>query len=124
MTRLLPFLFEGHAPITLHNAFAEALDAFEDWEPGTDEPTVEFEGSPVPISSIFGRMRLCFDLAPKRVLDAVDDVADTDFGERHGSSANASYSEVAGVLRSLCIERLKAMPPLGPGRSGHSLRAG
>lgn len=124
MTRLLPFLYEGHAPITLQNAFSEALDAFETWEPGTDEPTVEFEGALVPVSSIFGRMRSCFDIVPQRVLDAVDDVAGTTFCETFGGRGNATFSEVAGVLRGLCIERLKHVPPSGGVRFAPSHGAG
>lgn len=31
MTRVLPALHEGHASIYLHQAFADALDAYEAW---------------------------------------------------------------------------------------------
>ena len=66
MTRLLPALHGGHAPINMHYAFEEALEAFEAWAPYIAEPSVEFEGRPVPISAVFGRMRRCSDLLPQR----------------------------------------------------------
>ncbi|EBX4817138.1 hypothetical protein DRY87_26320, partial [Salmonella enterica subsp. enterica serovar Newport] len=69
MTRTLPALHEGHAPFHLHQAFADALDAFEDWLPGQAEPTILVEERQVPISAIFGRMRTCDDLLPARLTD-------------------------------------------------------
>jgi hypothetical protein len=40
----------GHAPGDLRDAFS-ALDAFQDWEAGTPEPTVKLrDGDPVRIS--------------------------------------------------------------------------
>lgn len=104
MTRLLPALHEGHAPINLHYAFDDAIEAFEAWTPGTPEPEVEFDGKNVPISSVFGRMRTCSDLLPQRTLDLACEV----IGERPGAelSDDATYSAVAFVLRAMCVDRL------------------
>ena len=104
MTRVLPPLYEGHAPIFLHQAFQEALDAYEEWGLTHDEPAVEFEGRAIPISSVFGRMRTCTDLIPSRTLDAVRDV----LGKRASDLADdAVYAEAAFLMRALCVERLR-----------------
>ena len=44
MTNVLPPLHEGHAPITLQQAFREAIDAFEEWDIEVTEPIVMFDG--------------------------------------------------------------------------------
>lgn len=105
MTRLLPALHEGHAPIFLHQAFEDALEAFETWGLNDSEPFVEIEGNRVAISSVFGRMRTCSDILPIRLVDLAIDVvgrqADIDDGD-------ITYAQVAIVLRALCVERLKS----------------
>jgi hypothetical protein len=105
MTRLLPALHEGHAPIHLHYAFEDALEAFEIWVFGAEEPEVAFEGREVPISAVFGRMRTCSDLLPQRTLDLVCDVlADQADALRDNGE---TYAGAAFVLRALCIDRLR-----------------
>lgn len=105
MTRLLPALHEGHAPIFLHQAFEDALEAFETWGLSDSEPFVEIEGNRVAISSVFGRMRTCSDILPIRLVDLAIDVVgrqvDIDDGD-------LTYAQVAIVLRALCVERLKS----------------
>ncbi|WP_377292080.1 hypothetical protein [Rhizobium sp. SG2393] len=64
----LPDLHDGHAPITLQQLFGEALDAFDDWEPGSSEPTVTHEGQIYPISAVFDRMRGCTDILPNNLV--------------------------------------------------------
>lgn len=106
MTRLLPVLHEGHAPIQLHHAFEDAAEAFESWAFGTDEPRVAFEGGHVPISAVFGRMRTCSDLLPQRTLDLVRDVIGE---EAHAlRQEGETYAGAAFVLRALCVGRLRA----------------
>jgi hypothetical protein len=105
MPVLLPPLHEGHAPFILHQAFDDALDAYEEWETGSPEPFVEFDGASVAISAVFGRMRTCTDILPIRALDAVRDVV--------GSAAEieddqVTYAQAALLLRALCVDRLKA----------------
>lgn len=118
MTRILPGLHEGHAPIHLHEAFSSALDAYEGWIPGADEPTVAHEAREVPISAVFGRMRTCRDLLPGRILA---DVADILGDARAGAFGDRpTYGDAAVVLRALCVERLRELPagalrPSGPG---------
>ena len=105
MTRLFPALHEGHAPIHLHYAFEDALEAFEAWGLGVSEPAVEVEERQVPISAVFGRMRTCSDLLPQRTLDHVLEVV----GGRTAALADdaATYAQAAVILRALCVERLR-----------------
>jgi hypothetical protein len=105
MTRLLPPLHDGHAPIVLHQAFDEALDAYEDWNLNALEPEVELEGRAVPISSVFGRMRTCTDLLPSRILDSVKAVVGE--GALDDGEGQTTYAEAAALLRALAVERLR-----------------
>jgi len=106
MTRLLPPLHEGHAPVFLHQAFEDALNAYCTWGLNIDEPSVEFEARPVKISSVFGRMRTCTDLLPARILDDVREAV----GIRAETLAEGTptYAEAAFLLRALCVERMRA----------------
>jgi hypothetical protein len=105
MTRVLPPLHEGHAPIFLHQAFQDALEAFENWDLNSEEPEVELEDKTVPISSVFGRMRTCTDLLPVRILDDVRGV----LGEQAADlvEGTVTYAEAAFLLRAICVERLR-----------------
>ncbi|MER9016472.1 hypothetical protein NKJ95_13355 [Mesorhizobium sp. M0012] len=104
-TRLLPALHEGHAPIHLHGAFDDALEAYQTWIPGTDEPHVEFEDQMVPISSVFGRMRTCTDILPWRIEGDVLEVVGNALV--FGGEKAITYADAALVLRALCVKRLR-----------------
>ena len=105
MTRVLPPLHEGHAPIFLHQAFDDALDAYRRWGLHMDEPRVQLDGNAVPISAVFGRMRACTDLLPARILD---DVRATAGLKAAGLYTNAAvYAEAAFLMRALCLARLR-----------------
>ena len=106
MPRLLPPLHEGHAPFILHQAFQDALDAYEDWTVGIDEPKVEFDGNQVAISAVFGRMRTCTDTLPQRILDEVRAVVGPDLANQV-EGVQVTYAGAALVLRALCVDRLK-----------------
>lgn len=107
MRPLLPPLHEGHAPMFLHLAFQDALEAFEGWRLGEVEPAVDCDGKPTAISAVFGRMRTCTDLMPIRILDDVQAlVNDPALAALEGSAA--TYAQAARVLRAYCVERLKA----------------
>lgn len=105
MTRFPP-LHEGHAPIFLHQAFQDALDAYEAWDLDKKEPEVEVEGRPVPISAVFGRMRTCTDLLPLRMLETVKVVVGSDADAFDGG--RTTFADAALVLRAACVERLTA----------------
>jgi hypothetical protein len=107
MTQLLPPLHEGHAPMFLHLAFQDALEAFEGWRAGDVEPRVDCDGRPTAISAVFGRMRTCTDIMPVRILDDVLDL----IGRATAAALDrptATYAEAALILRAACVERLKA----------------
>lgn len=106
MPTLLPPLYEGHAPIILHQAFHDALEAFEGWAVGAPEPSIHFEGSPVFISAVFGRMRTCTDILPIRTLDAVRDIVGASASEL--SEEQVTYAHASLLLRALCVERLRS----------------
>jgi hypothetical protein len=106
MPALLPPLHEGHAPFILHQAFHDALDAYEDWALDAAEPFVEFDGKNVAVSAVFGRMRTCTDILPIRTLDAVRDVVGA--GSAHELvSDQITYAHAALLLRALCVDRLR-----------------
>jgi len=106
MPRLLPPLHEGHAPFILHQAFQDALDAYEDWTPGSQEPKVYFDGNEVAISAVFGRMRTCTDILPQRVLEQVRAVIGPGLADQVEGD-QITYAGAALVLRALCVDRLK-----------------
>ncbi|MCH1764269.1 hypothetical protein MKL50_00295 [Brucella abortus] len=61
MSSLLPPLHDGHAPIYLHHAFHEAVDACEDWPLDSAEPVVQVNGKITRISVVFRRLWNCTD---------------------------------------------------------------
>lgn len=71
MNNLLPELHEGHAPITLHQLFRDALEAYDDWGDETDVPVVYHLGMPVPIGRVFDHMRNCTDILPNNMVSAI-----------------------------------------------------
>jgi hypothetical protein len=105
MTRLLPPLHEGHAPIFLHQAFDDALDAYRQWGLDMDEPAVVLDEKNVPISAVFGRMRSCTDLMPARILDEVRATAGDKAAGLPGETP--TYAEAAFLMRALCVARLR-----------------
>ncbi|MGC4025530.1 MAG: hypothetical protein QM744_10465 [Mesorhizobium sp.] len=104
MTRLLPALHEGHAPINLHMGFSEAVEAFGNWDEYALEPCVEIGGVPVPISSVFGRMRTCTDLLPARIADDVEEILEADL---RTDELPALYADAARAMRALCVQKIR-----------------
>ena len=101
MTQLLPPLHEGHAPIFLHLAFQDALEAFESWRPGEPEPLVDCDGKPTAISAVFGRMRTCTDIMPVRIAR-----------RRPGARRRSSRRRAGRPERDLCRSRPHPARPL------------
>jgi hypothetical protein len=108
MRQLLPPLHEGHAPMFLHLAFQDALEAFESWQAGESEPLVDCDGKPTAVSAVFGRMRTCTDVMPIRIIEDVRDLVD-DPALAALEGPSATYAAAARVLRAHCVERLKAV---------------
>jgi hypothetical protein len=59
----------GHAPGDVRDAFVEAVDAYEAWEDGTPEPTVDVRDQPIRISVVCGLVWNCTDVMPGRLYD-------------------------------------------------------
>ncbi|MGH6762735.1 MAG: hypothetical protein ACRECW_14235 [Phyllobacterium sp.] len=107
MPGLLHPLHEGHAPIVLHHAFQDAIDAFEDWQAGSPEPVINVYGKDVLISAVFRRMWKCTDILPARIASAVHDL--TLPGQTEASTANSSvYADAAQILWELCARKRSA----------------
>lgn len=68
-TTMLPHWFYrpgigGHAPRDVRNAFLEAVQAYEAWNAGAPEPTVELRDRPVNIPAVCGLLWSCSDILP------------------------------------------------------------
>ena len=107
MTNVLPPLHEGHAPITLQQAFREAIDAFEEWDIEVTEPIVMFDGRIVPISAVFEALRGCTDIMPGNLLGAVTERL-TKPWESEGPLDTMTFSTAARVMSVLVRKRLFA----------------
>lgn len=105
MPALLPPLHEGHAPIILHQAFDDALDAYEEWALDAPEPFVEFGSSSIAVSAVFGRMRSCTDILPIRTLNALRYIVGA--ASRELTEDQVTYAHGALLMRALCVERLR-----------------
>jgi hypothetical protein len=102
---LLPDLDQGHAPITLHHAFHDALELFEDWPDEAGEPAVYVEGKTVPISLVFAQMVGCTDLMPRRTKDVLAAIASSAAGTA-GAEGGDIYSRGARLMLSFWEDRL------------------
>lgn len=71
MNYLLPPLHEGHAPITLHQLFRDAMEAYDDWVDGTPVPKVYYQAVEISISDVFAHMRHCTDILPNNMVSAI-----------------------------------------------------
>lgn len=103
MKILLPNLFEGHAPITLQNAFHEALDALDTWHAGEEEPLVAVDSFKVPISHVFARMSACTDLMPRRTRTLLETIA---AGTPAQAPKGPLFSDGVMLVMPLCVECL------------------
>ena len=54
----------GHAPGDLRNAFLEAIEAYEAWETGEPEPTVELRERQMCLPEVCGLLWNCSDIMP------------------------------------------------------------
>jgi hypothetical protein len=90
----------GHCPGHIRDAFLAALDAYQQWEDGEPEPTVEFEVNyepqPIAISKACGLVWNCSDILPN---DAWQILEDTDLietvGRRtYGAAARAMHARI------------------------------
>lgn len=111
MSKMLPGLFEGHAPITLQSAFHDALEALEEWGEGSEEPRVPVDGLSVPISHVFVAMNTCTDLMPLRTRGVLEAIIDRDVVRATGGTL---YADAAKLAMALCVKRLGYAAPRRP----------
>ncbi len=105
MEDTLPELYRGHAPITLQNAFHDALDAIEGWAPGEGEPEIFLNGQAIPLTRLVGAMARCTDLLPRRSREVAEAIA----GTRGGIAQSATFADAARLAAALCRERAQAL---------------
>ncbi|WP_343316018.1 hypothetical protein AAIB41_14675 [Brucella sp. BE17] len=106
MASLLPPLHDGHAPIYLHHAFQDAVDAYEDWNLDVSEPVVQVNGKVTRISVIFRRLWNCTDLVPNRTLETLRDIVPATLVHAERWKENATFAEAARIMRT-ALERRK-----------------
>ncbi|MFE0019356.1 hypothetical protein ACFWXH_31250 [Mesorhizobium sp. NPDC059054] len=111
MPKVLYDLHQGHAPITLHQAFQDATDTLEG-DGDTQEPAVFVEGCAVPVTTIFGAMLECTDLMPFRTRESVNVVL---AAARESASTDSGdiYARGARLMLSYCRQRFGKIPSPG-----------
>jgi death on curing protein len=80
----------GHAPGDLRDVFGNALEAFQMWEYGKPEPTVDLREQTVPISRVCGLLWNCSDILPGPLWSMMSDI-DDDLPQRRTYGAAARW---------------------------------
>lgn len=114
MSSLLPPLHDGHAPIYLHHAFQDAVDAYEDWNPETAEPVVRINGKATRISVVFRRLWNCTDTVPRHTLEALKDIVPSALTYPEQWKENATFAEAARLMRAAWEKRKAQLLPVAP----------
>ncbi|ABQ62797.1 hypothetical protein C010_03022 [Brucella ovis 80/125] len=108
---LLPPLHDGHAPIYLHHAFHEAVDACEDWPLDSAEPVVQVNGKITRISVVFRRLWNCTDTVPRDTLEALKEIVPSTLVRSERWRDNSTFAEAARVMRSVLeMRKARALP--------------
>ena len=89
--------YGGHAPGYLRDAFLEAIDAYENWQNGEPQPTVDVRDRPVPIADVCGLVWNCTDILPNSVCSQLDNL----FAHGENFRAGGTYAQGARLLKSL-----------------------
>lgn len=101
MENVLPELYEGHAPITLQNAFHDALEAIESWLPGEREPGIFLNGIEVSPIRIVSKMLACTDILPRKSRSVLEAMA----GSGSGLADGANFADGARFAMQMCRAR-------------------
>jgi hypothetical protein len=64
----------GHAPGDIRDAFGEAVDAYEAWIDGEQEPTIEVRDQELAISAVCGLLWCCTDIMPSSLYTQIRDL--------------------------------------------------
>ena len=93
----MPKLRNGHAPGHVRDTFIAAIKAFQDWNRGGPEPTVEyeihFEPHQISISRACGLVWCCADILPGPERDVITEL----FGQTRGTYAAAAHLMLAAI---------------------------
>ncbi|MFC4624559.1 hypothetical protein ACFO1V_04870 [Daeguia caeni] len=112
MPSLLPPLHDGHAPIYLHHAFQDALDAYEDWKLETAEPVVQVNGRTARISVIFRRLWNCTDMLPHNTMEALKDIVPSGLLRSIDWPEKATFAHAARAMRAALESRKQRRMPV------------
>ncbi|PSJ64925.1 hypothetical protein [Kumtagia ephedrae] len=111
MSKILPGLHLGHAPIALHHAFHETMEALETWAPGEPEPPVFVDGRRFAATAVLAGMIDCTDLVPLRTRDVLQVLARS-MPSGPTVESGDTYGRWAALLLSDCARRKTAEPCL------------
>jgi death-on-curing protein len=91
----------GHAPGDLRDAFEDALEAFQIWEQGRPEPTVDLREQRLPISRVCGLLWNCSDILPRLLWSMMADI-DDELPQRrtYGAAARWLKGHIARCVRA------------------------
>lgn len=81
----------GHAPNDIRDAFLEAIEAFEKWKDGESEPTVDVDGSDIPISQVCGLLWNCTDILPGAAVVSLRDLDSDNELQRSSYAGGARF---------------------------------
>lgn len=102
----LPALAGGRAPDGLRIAFDAAVDAYESWEDGENEPAIPFDGRYVLISDVFARMWNCGDMMPRFMCQSLANTLVNE--DRPFPNQGATFAQAARRLLPLVKEARNA----------------
>ncbi len=109
MTEKLVELVDGHAPITLQNAFRDAVEVYEAWPPGASESTIHYDGKTVPLSAVFDALSGSTDILPVDMLLDVKDYLRKPIST-DGPFEEITFSTAARIMNVLVRKRLHMGP--------------
>ncbi|RRH87859.1 hypothetical protein EH240_35620 [Mesorhizobium tamadayense] len=97
----LPALHDGHSPITLQQAFHEALEAIETCPDAIHRHRVSVEGRSFPVTEVVAAMLDCTDLVPMRTSYVLADLARR-FDAPAPTGRTHTYGDWVGLVQRYC----------------------
>ena len=108
MSTKLPALHDGHAPITLQQAFHDALEAVEGFPDDKSGQIISVEGHNFAITDVIAAMSGCTDLVPIRTQDVLTTLARRIDAPFPGSLK--TFGDWAGLVQRYCREHVFVEP--------------
>ena len=92
----------GHAPGHIRDTFLRAVDAFEAWEDGEPEPTIEhevhYEPRQISLTQACGLVWNCSDILPNLVVSQLDGCNVSFNRVSYAAAARAMRQQIAELL--------------------------